>query len=206
MKLLVTGGCGFIGSNFIRLILSEYPEDSIVNLDKLTYCGNSDNLKDIEDSPNYRFIKGDIADNALADDLMGDADCVVHFAAESHVDRSIDNAFDFIHTNVQGTYNLLEKARVRGIKRFVHISTDEVYGSIKSGSFTEESPIEPNSPYAATKASSDLLARSYFVTHKLPVIITRSSNNFGPTDPQRIQSMNHPCSSRTRSFALILYY
>jgi len=180
MKLLITGGCGFIGSNFIKQNLSLYPSDSIVNLDKLTYCGNPLNLKDIEGYPNYQFVKGDIADNTLVDDLMEGIDCVVHFAAESHVDRSIDNAFDFIHTNVQGTYNLLEKARKRRIKRFVHVSTDEVYGSIKSGSFTEESPIQPNSPYSATKAASDLLARSYFVTHKLPVVITRSSNNFGP--------------------------
>lgn len=180
MRILVTGGAGFIGSNFIRHILGRNSDYEVVNLDKLTYAGNPDNLKDIEKNRNYTFVKGDICDPAVVDKAIKDCDYLVNFAAETHVDRSIHNASDFIATNVDGTHVLLEAARENKIGRFIQISTDEVYGSIESGSFTEESPVRPNSPYAASKAAADLLARSYFVTYKLPLIITRSSNNFGP--------------------------
>ncbi len=180
MKILVTGGAGFIGSNFIRRILNNYPEYKIINLDKLTYCGNLENLKDIENNPNYRFVKGDICDSRVVDTLIKDADIVVNFAAQTHVDRSITLPEDFIHTNVFGTCVLLESARKHNISKFVHISTDETYGSRQQGSFKEADALRPNSPYAASKAGADLLCRAYFVTHKLPVIITRSSNNFGP--------------------------
>ena len=179
-KLLVTGGAGFIGSNFIRHVLNKYASYRVVNLDKLTYCGNLANLRDISKNKHYKFVKGDIADEKLVNRLVGDCDVVVNFAAETHVDRSIHNPYDFIKTNVFGTYTLLEAARKNGTGSFVQISTDEVYGSIERGSFIEEDNLKPNSPYSASKASGDLLARSYFVTHKLPVIITRSSNNFGP--------------------------
>ncbi|MCD1296117.1 dTDP-glucose 4,6-dehydratase [Methanocella sp. CWC-04] len=180
MKLLVTGGCGFIGSNFIRHMLNKYPDYEIVNLDKLTYAGNPDNLKDIEDHPAYYFVKCDICDAAAVNNIMSKVDTVVHFAAESHVDRSIEDGSAFVRTNVLGTYTLLDAALKHGIKRFVHVSTDEVYGSIKEGSFKETDILTPSSPYSSTKAGSDLLAHSYFITHKLPVIITRCTNNFGP--------------------------
>ena len=180
MRLLVTGGAGFIGSNFIRLILGKYPDYKITNLDKLTYCGNLLNLKDVEANKNYRFVKGDIADPTVVDSLVKNCDVIVHFAAESHVDRSIKDSSIFIRTNVFGTYVLLEASRKHNVKLFIQISTDEVYGSIQKGAFTETDPLRPNSPYSASKASGDLLARSYFITHQLPVIITRSSNNFGP--------------------------
>ncbi|MCX5678001.1 MAG: dTDP-glucose 4,6-dehydratase [Candidatus Omnitrophica bacterium] len=179
-RLLVTGGAGFIGSNFIRYMISKYPDYRIVNLDKLTYCGNLENLKDIEKHKNYKFIKGDITDKALVEKLAGESDIIINFAAESHVDRSIMDPGVFVTTNVFGTYTLLEAAKKAGVELFCQISTDEVYGSVESGSSGEDDPLEPNSPYSATKAAADLLARSYFVTFKLPVIITRSSNNFGP--------------------------
>ncbi len=179
MNLLITGGAGFIGSNFIRYILNKYPEYKITNLDKLTYCGNLENLKDIKNNPNYRFIKGDICDNKVVDKLVKDVDIIVNFAAQTHVDRSIADASEFIQTNVYGTYVLLEAAKKYKIKRMVHISTDEVYGSRESGSFEEDDVLNPNSPYAASKAAADHLARSYSVTYKLPVLIIRSSNNFG---------------------------
>jgi len=180
MKLLVTGGAGFIGSNFIRLILRKYPSYKVINLDKLNYSGNPENLKDFSGNRNYRLVSGDICDPKITAKLMRDVDAVVNFAAETHVDRSILDPDAFIRTNVFGVYNLLETAKKCGVPRFVHISTDEVYGSISKGSFTERSPLMPNSPYSASKAAGDLLARSYYVTYKLPVIITRSSNNFGP--------------------------
>lgn len=183
MKLLVTGGAGFIGSNFIRYILENYPNDEIINFDKLTYAGNLDNLKDLEDNLHYRFYKGDICDTRAVEkalSLLDNVDAIVNFAAETHVDRSILSAGDFINTDVYGTYVLLEAVKKFGIKRYVHISTDEVYGSISSGSFTETSPLEPNSPYSASKAGGDLLVRAYSKTHKLPTVITRSSNNYGP--------------------------
>ncbi|MFA5147236.1 MAG: dTDP-glucose 4,6-dehydratase [Candidatus Omnitrophota bacterium] len=179
-KILVTGGAGFIGSNFIRHILKTYDDYSVVNLDKLTYCGNLENLKDVEKDKRYKFVRGDIADRKVVESLVKGCDVIINFAAETHVDRSIKKSDDFIRTNVFGTHTLLEAARGSGIDLFVQISTDEVYGSIQEGSFKETDGLNPNSPYSATKAAGDLLARSYFVTHKLPVIVTRSSNNFGP--------------------------
>lgn len=179
-KILVTGGAGFIGSNFIRHILSKYPDYSVTNLDKLTYCGNLENLKDIAKNKNYKFVKGDIVDPKVVNTLVKGADVVLNFAAETHVDRSIKDPAMFLRTNVFGTHALLEAAKTHSTELFIQISTDEVYGSISEGAFTESSPIAPNSPYSAAKAGGDLLARSYFITHGLPVIITRSSNNFGP--------------------------
>ena len=179
-KLLVTGGAGFIGSNFIRHMLNKYGDYSITNLDKLTYCGNLENLKDLAGNKRYKFVKGDIADAKLVDKLVKESDIVINFAAETHVDRSILDPYSFVRTNVLGTHALLEAAKTGGVERFIQISTDEVYGSIASGSFKEDDPLKPNSPYSAAKAGGDLLARSYFITFKLPVIITRSSNNFGP--------------------------
>jgi dTDP-glucose 4,6-dehydratase len=178
----VTGGAGFIGSNFIRLILQTHPDIHVLNLDKLTYAGNCENLVDVESYPNYVFHKGDICDASLVTELL-DAkfDAVVHFAAESHVDRSIADAREFIRTNVQGTYTLLDAARRHGVERFLHVSTDEVYGSMQADeSADEQSLLQPNSPYAASKAGSDLVARSFWQTYKFPVLITRSSNNYGP--------------------------
>lgn len=180
-KILVTGGCGFIGSNFIRYMFNTRPDINIVNLDKLTYAGNPENLRDIEGRFDYTFIHGDICDEKLVDGLISEGfDAVLNFAAESHVDRSITGPKEFIHTDVFGTFSLLEACRKHGVGMFIQISTDEVYGSIESGSFTEDSPLRPNSPYSASKAAADLIARSYFVTYGLPVVITRSSNNFGP--------------------------
>ena len=182
MKILVTGGAGFIGSNFIRYFLQKYSQYQIINLDKLTYAGNLDNLSDVENRPNYRFVKGDICDSELVNKIVKDGvDAIVHFAAESHVDRSIYDPAIFVKTNVLGTQTLLESALKFKIDRFIQISTDEVYGSLgKEGSFTESSPLLPNSPYSASKASSDLLVRSYFETFGLPAIITRCTNNYGP--------------------------
>ena len=181
MKLLVTGGVGFIGSNFIRHIRQEYPGWEITNLDKLTYAGNLENLKEIQDQPGYHFVKGDIADRKLVDKLVSQRfDVIVNFAAESHVDRSILDASPFIETNVKGTQVLLEGAKKHGIQRFIQVSTDEVYGSIDNGRFTEESHLSPSSPYSASKTAADLLCRAYFKTHHLPVIITRCTNNLGP--------------------------
>ncbi len=180
-KILVTGGAGFIGSNFIHYLVRNHPEDEIVNLDKLTYAGNLDNLKEVEGKANYRFVKGDIADRELVDGLFGEGlDAVVNFAAETHVDRSIGNPDDFIRTDIYGTYTLLEAARRRGAGCFVQISTDEVYGSVEEGFSTERDPLMPRNPYAASKAGADRLAYSYFATYGLPVIVTRASNNFGP--------------------------
>jgi len=182
MKLLVTGGCGFIGTNFIRLILREHPDDSIVNLDQLTYAGNPENLRDLEDEPGYEFVHGDVADPACLERCVGpEIDAIVHFAAESHVDRSILDSEPFLRTNVLGTQYLLDAARRAGTRRFVHISTDEVYGSLgPEGTFTEASPLEPNSPYAASKAAADFLVLAAGRTFGQPVIVTRCTNNFGP--------------------------
>lgn len=180
MNILVTGGCGFIGSNFIRHMLKKYPDYRIINIDKLTYAGNPDNLKDIEDNSNYSFIRGDICDPEIVNKAMKNMDYVVHFAAESHVDRSIDDGSIFVRTNILGTHTLLESAHKHGIKRLIHVSTDEVYGSITRGSFKETDILTPSSPYSSSKAGSDLLVQSYYITHKLPVIITRCTNNFGP--------------------------
>ncbi|MBI4439857.1 dTDP-glucose 4,6-dehydratase [Candidatus Woesearchaeota archaeon] len=180
MRILVTGGLGFIGSHFIRHILATKPDVQVVNLDKQTYAGNPDNLKDVEDDARYDYAKGDICDAAIVDKLARDADIIVNFAAESHVDRSIGKPGDFIRTDIFGTYTLLEAARRHKVKRFVQISTDEVYGSREKGSFNENDLLRPSSPYSASKAGADMLAHSYFVTYRLPVVITRSSNNYGP--------------------------
>lgn len=180
MRILVTGGAGFIGSNFIRYILNKDRDCEVVNLDKLSYAGNLDNLKDIEKDPRYTFIKGDIGDHGVAARAVKGCDCVANFAAESHVDRSIIDPSEFVMTNVVGTHTLLEASRAAKIKRFIQISTDEVYGSIEQGSFDENSLLLPNSPYSASKAGAELLCRSYYITFGFPVIVTRSSNNFGP--------------------------
>jgi dTDP-glucose 4,6-dehydratase len=184
VKVLVTGGAGFIGSHYVRSALQGAYEAlvdaEVVVLDKLTYAGHRANLEPVEDSARLRFVHGDICDAGIVDDLMSEVDEVVHFAAESHVDRSIQGAADFVMTNVVGTQTLLDGALRHGIEKFVHVSTDEVYGSIDDGSWTEEEPLLPNSPYSASKAASDLLARAYHRTHGLPVNITRCSNNYGP--------------------------
>ncbi len=183
MKLLVTGGAGFIGSNFINYWIEKHPNDKIVNFDKLTYAGNLANLKHVENSPNYRFVQGDIVDKKSVEEVMKGIDTVVHFAAESHVDRSIADASPFVMTNVVGTQVLLEAAVKHGVKRFHHISTDEVFGALELGSekkFTIDSPYDPHSPYSASKAGSDHLVRAYFDTYKLPITISNCSNNFGP--------------------------
>jgi len=180
MKVIVTGGAGFIGSNFIRFILKKHPDWEVINFDKLTYCGNLDNLKDVENNPKYSFVKGDICDETAVEKVIKNIEMVFHFAAESHVDNSIKDPYIFTKTNVLGTHVLLEQARKNKVKKFIHISTDEVYGSVEKGSSKEDDLFEPNSPYSASKAAAEHLARSYYVTFKLPVIITRSSNNFGP--------------------------
>jgi len=180
MKILATGGAGFIGSNFVRHVLASHPEDSVINLDKLTYAGNPENLRDVESDPRYRFVKGDICDGALVRELLTGVDAVVHMAAETHVDKSNLGADDFLRTNVTGTFTLLEAARQTKVGRFLAVSTDEVYGSIAHGAARETDPLNPSNPYSASKAAADLLARAYWLTHRLPVLITRSSNNFGP--------------------------
>lgn len=181
-KVLVTGGAGFIGSNFIRYWMKKYPDDKIINLDALTYAGNLENLKDVKDNPNYEFIKGDICDIGLVNNLMKNVDLIVHFAAESHVDRSIANSKDFIKTNVEGTRVLLDAAKNNNGVRFHHISTDEVFGSLglNDAPFDEKTPYDPRSPYSASKAAADHLVRAYFHTHKLPITISNCSNNYGP--------------------------
>ncbi len=180
MKLIVTGGLGFIGSNFVRHMLSSRRDVEIVNIDKRTYAGNPANLADFGDNPRYRWLKADICDSKAMLAAFEGVDAAVHFAAETHVDRSILGPAAFVKTNVLGTQTLLEAARARGIKKFVHVSTDEVYGSVQTGESVEGDPLLPNSPYAASKAASDLMARSYFVTFGMPVVVTRCSNNFGP--------------------------
>ncbi len=181
-KLLITGGAGFIGSNFVRYWLTNHPEDTITNLDALTYAGNLASLRDVEQNSNYEFVQGNILDEALMDELVGKSDRIVHFAAESHVDRSILGPAAFVETNIKGTFVLLESAR-KYKKPFHHISTDEVFGSLELGSsekFSEDTKYEPNSPYSASKASSDHLVRAYHETYGLPITITNCSNNFGP--------------------------
>lgn len=186
MKILVTGGAGFIGSNFVHYMVDKYPEDKIVNLDLLTYAGNLETLKDIEHKDNYTFVKGDIADHTFVDALFAEHrfDAVVNFAAESHVDRSITNPGIFIQTNVLGTQVLLDASKKYGVKRYHQVSTDEVYGDLPLDRtdlfFTEETPIHTSSPYSASKAGSDLLVLAYYRTFKLPVTISRCSNNYGP--------------------------
>jgi dTDP-glucose 4,6-dehydratase len=180
MRILVTGGAGFIGSNFVHHVLDEHEDDEVVTLDALTYAGSRENLEGVLDDPRHEFVEGDIRDRELVTDLVSDIDAVVNFAAESHVDRSIDGAEPFVSTNVQGTQTLLDAAKEADIDRFLQISTDEVYGQVLDGKFSEDDPLEPRNPYAATKAGADLLARSFQTTHDLPVLITRTSNNFGP--------------------------
>jgi dTDP-glucose 4,6-dehydratase len=187
VKILITGGSGFIGSNFVRHVLAEHPDDTVVNLDKLTYAGNPENLRDVETSPRYRFVHGDICDGALVREAMRGVDVAVSFAAETHVDRSNLGADDFLRTNVTGTFTLLEAARELKIGRFVQVGTDEVYGSIAEGAAREGDPLNPSNPYSASKAAGDLLARSYWITHRVPLMITRSSNNFGPCQyPEKV--------------------
>lgn len=182
MKLLITGGAGFIGSNFVHHILKTYPDYEVINLDALTYAGNLENLKELENNPRHRFVKGDVCDAELVDKLVAECDAVVHFAAESHVDRSILDSAAFVRTNVIGTHTLLEAAKKAGNKRFHHVSTDEVFGSLEPQDepFNETTPYDPRSPYSASKAGSDHLVRAYFHTHGLPVTISNCSNNYGP--------------------------
>lgn len=180
-RILVTGGAGFIGSCFIRHILNKYPDYKVINLDVLTYAGNIENLNDVKNNPNYNFVHGNICDKKLVRDLISQVDAVVNFAAESHVDRSITDPEIFIETNVQGTLNLLQACKEIGIERYLQVSTDEVYGSLgATGYFYETTPLAPNSPYSASKASADMLVRAYFETYGLPVLTTRCSNNYGP--------------------------
>lgn len=179
--ILVTGGAGFIGSCFVRHELKKYPDYKIINLDALTYCGNLENLKDVEDNPNYRFVHGNICDRTLVRELVNVSDYVVNFAAESHVDNSIKHPEIFIETNVQGTLNLLQACKELGIEKYLQVSTDEVYGTLgKTGYFYETTPLAPNSPYSASKASADMLVRAYHETYGLPTLNTRCSNNYGP--------------------------
>lgn len=181
MRILVTGGAGFIGSNFVRLLLASHPDCQVTNLDKLTYAGNLENLADCAEDPRYRFVKGDICDAELVRGLMGESDAVVHFAAESHVDRSIADSAPFFETNVRGTFTLLEAARQAPLQRFVHVSTDEVYGPIPPGQWVNEAgALLPSSPYSAAKAASDMLALAYARTYGVPALITRAGNNYGP--------------------------
>jgi dTDP-glucose 4,6-dehydratase len=180
-NILVTGGAGFIGSNFVRYMVNKYSEYHIINLDALTYCGNLENLKDIENKDNYTFVKGDIRDKEVVDDLVKKSDYVINFAAESHVDRSITDPEIFIKSNVLGTQVLLNAAKEHGVDKYIQISTDEVYGTLgKTGYFTETTSLQPNSPYSASKAGGDLITRAYFETFDLPINITRCSNNYGP--------------------------
>jgi len=180
VKVLVTGGAGFIGSNFIRYLLAGGGGDEIVNLDRLTYAGNPENLRDLEGHPRYRFVQGDICDGALLREVLPGTEAVVNFAAETHVDRSNLDAGEFLRTNVTGTFTLLEAVRELRVPRFLQVSTDEVYGSLERGAAAESAPLNPSNPYSASKAAADLLVRSYWSTHRVPVVITRSSNNYGP--------------------------
>ncbi|OYT61242.1 dTDP-glucose 4,6-dehydratase [Thermoplasmatales archaeon ex4484_30] len=182
MRIMVTGGAGFIGSNFIHYLLNKYEDVEIVNYDKLTYAGNLDNLKDIEDDPRYHFIKGDICDKELVEKVIKEHEIeqIVNFAAESHVDRSITGPEPFIKTDIFGTFTLLEASRKSDLEKYIQISTDEVYGSINEGSFEENDPLNPSSPYSASKAGADMLVIAYYKTYGLSTVITRSSNNYGP--------------------------
>ncbi len=181
MKLLVTGGAGFIGSCFVRHMLNKHPDYKIINLDALTYCGNLENLDDIKNNPNYTFVHGNICNRNLVRDLVSEVDCVINFAAESHVDNSIKHPEIFVETNVQGTLNLLQASKEIGVERFLQVSTDEVYGALgKTGYFYETTSLAPNSPYSASKAGADMLVRAYHNTYGLPTLNTRCSNNYGP--------------------------
>ena len=179
--LLVTGGAGFIGSCFVRHELKKHPDYKIINLDALTYCGNIENLNDVKDNPNYTFVHGNICDRKLVRELVAESDCIVNFAAESHVDNSIKHPEIFVETNIQGTLNLLQAGKELGVERYLQVSTDEVYGTLgKTGYFYETTPLAPNSPYSASKASADMLVRAYRETYGLPTLNTRCSNNYGP--------------------------
>ena len=181
MKILVSGGAGFIGSCYVRHMLKKHPDYKIINLDALTYCGNLENLDDIKNNPNHTFVHGNICDRNLVRELINEVDCVVNFAAESHVDNSIKHPEIFIETNVQGTLNLLQASKELGVERYLQVSTDEVYGTLgKTGYFYETTPLAPNSPYSASKASADMLVRAYRETYGLPTLNTRCSNNYGP--------------------------
>jgi len=180
MKLLITGGAGFIGSNFIHYILNKYPHYKVVNLDKLTYAGNLENLRDIKDNPRYKFVRGDICDETVVNELAKEVDAIINFAAETHVDRSISDPQSFIRTDILGTQVLLEATKKYKLKRYLQVSTDEVYGSIEKGSFRESDLLTPSSPYAASKAGGDLMVIAYHKTFGLPVVITRGSNTYGP--------------------------
>ncbi|HOL22705.1 MAG TPA: GDP-mannose 4,6-dehydratase, partial [bacterium] len=181
MRIVVTGGAGFIGSHFIKYILKKYPYYKVLNIDKLTYAGNLENLKEVEDNPNYSFLKEDICNISAIEDAIDGYDVIINFAAESHVDRSINSPEVFLKTDVMGTFNLLEISRKKGITGYIQISTDEVFGSAEEGQiFSESSPLNPSNPYSASKAAADLLVLSYYKTYKLPVIIVRSTNNYGP--------------------------
>jgi dTDP-glucose 4,6-dehydratase len=187
VKLLVTGGSGFIGSNFIRHVLTAHPDDNVVNLDKLTYAGNPANLKDVERDPRYAFVHGDICDAKLVRDVAKGVDAVINLAASTHVDRSLMEPDEFLRTDVFGVFTLLEAVKDLKIPRLLHISTDEVYGSVERGSSRESDPLRPSNPYSASKAGGDLLALAYWQTHRTPVLITRSSNNFGPSQyPEKV--------------------
>ena len=185
---LITGGAGFIGSNYIRHLLKQNTKIKIINLDKLTYCGNLDNLKDIENDTRYTFIQGDIADKTtVTNAFKHKPDILINFAAETHVDRSINQPDDFIKTDIYGTYTLLETARTHGLELFIQISTDEVYGPVLEGEVTEEAPLKPSNPYSASKVGADRLCYSYYITYKIPILIDRASNNFGPFQyPEKI--------------------
>lgn len=190
MRILITGGAGFMGSNAVRYFLKNYSDIQIVNLDKLTYAGNLENLMDIADDSRYQFVRGDIADEKIVDKVVKDTDVIINYAAETHVDRSIHDPKSFIVTDVFGTLTLLETAKKYKIKKYIQISTDEVFGSILDGKFTETSPFEPNSPYAASKAGGDLLCRAYFKTYGIPVVVTHSCNFFGPNQyPEKMMPL-----------------
>jgi len=187
MKILITGGAGFIGSNFVRYMVNKYPEHKFLVFDKLTYAGNLDNLKDIESKENYHFIHGDVCDLNFMVYILKYVDVVFHLAAESHVDNSIGNSLEFTRTNALGTHVILEAARINGVKKFIHVSTDEVYGDIEEGSFSESDKLAPNNPYSASKAAAEMIAQGYLKTYKMPIIMTRGNNTYGPYQyPEKI--------------------
>jgi dTDP-glucose 4,6-dehydratase len=185
--VLVTGGAGFIGANYVEFHLERYPADKLIVFDKMTYAGRKENLNEFEPNQNFSFVQGDVCDRKAVDQAMKGVDRVIHFAAESHVDRSIEGQTEFLETNILGTYNLLEAAKKENVEKFLMISTDEVYGSVEEGSSTESDELKPRNPYSASKAAADRLAYSYFATFNLPVLVTRASNNYGPKQfPEKV--------------------